>query len=129
MACPFVGRGLDARFSRELVLMRWYRYRNQVILLSTLRNITASCKPSPVQSVRGRNEWVPDIMGTNDPQLCPRDRHDAVYSHHIDNTFESPATRTMTGTPSTSTLDHIVFLSPPGTLPETRKKFTEYGFE
>ena len=35
----------------------------------------------------------------------------------------------MTGTPSTSTLDHIVFLSPPGTLGETRKKFLEYGFE
>ena len=35
----------------------------------------------------------------------------------------------MTGTPSTSTLDHIVFLSPPGTLEETRRKFVELGFE
>ena len=35
----------------------------------------------------------------------------------------------MAGTPSTSTIDHIVLLSPPGTLGETRKKFVEYGFE
>jgi len=35
----------------------------------------------------------------------------------------------MTETPSTSTLDHIVFLSPPGALAETKRKFVERGFD
>ena len=93
-----------------------------------LRNITASCKPSLARSVNWRDEWIPGVIIPT--CTCSRDRRDTVYSHHIvGDRLEPPATRTMTGTPSTSTLDHIVFLSPPGTLPETRKKFTEYGFE
>ena len=39
------------------------------------------------------------------------------------------AVRIMAEIPSTSTIDHIVFLSPPGTLGETRKKFIGHGFE
>jgi hypothetical protein len=39
------------------------------------------------------------------------------------------AVHIMAEIPSTSTIDHIVFLSPPGTLGETRKKFISHGFE